>query len=1034
MNVYSKYIAMPSSKLIRGNAHLPLKTASERRIEVEAVPPKEQRQLRRELKGLKTDNMQRLMAGFGFTNRTNKLLSGDAKREHSLLRRPFLKAHNQGLEKTSEFIVETHPKRTAQAPVNCFANSANLDELQTTPKASGGSRPLSLESQKPLFRVVEGRAKEGREAQGLLPGRGDTLSSSRTSFEAWKRTRRAAEPDSEYGNGQFERNKFSTGGLSAKLRPEGPSVPGLFRKAPLLEGRRLSGLRDKEDRLGKFATSREDWSRSAERVMSVRFKKTQNQWLTDKEEVRAKVYGMVASEDFGGLVDYLTAMRGDSANASLTQVVNLKDFEEDKGLVHYALIFHARGLLQFLVECRADFHLKDKAGIIPLMISASGAWPETEELVIENTQDFNIQDCFGNTALHIAVSKSNIGFIEKLLRGHSVNIRQTNASNMKPLDLAEVSMVVRLQTLFKDYERQKGDNLQLSNSQRISNILSRTNSNPQHNPLLAKRPYKTPLFLKRDASKRSKNTSGNVSKGEHNFEATGFPKSDSKPSLENSLSQKGYGNLLERTESNVSNRMDAVGSKDEGGAQRVAKNTFELKSRPGFSSRTRLLNPVVGGGKAEVSGAPGGLRAFTAQHFFVKKLSEKQFSKGRTAAAVTPQSKPKVGSYDRLVSLGKRKQFALPRRLLHEPNDHVDNVDIEVIGSGSQTAEVKTFLKTNSHNHIPEEEAVAPPNELFLKKPTLSDFVIHGTIGKGSFGEVYLVQKKSNQQYFAMKSLSKKQILKENLTRYALTERNVLSAISHPFIVKLRFAFQNSKTLFLIMDFLPGGDLGKYLQRQGRVSEMVARIYAAEIILAISELHRLDIIFRDLKPENVLLDKDGHAMLCDFGLSKENVILENKERSFCGSVAYLAPEMLKKTGHGKAMDWYLVGVIIYEMVVGLPPFFAETKEELFNNIEHSTVKFPLLLTLNLKNLLTRLFEKDPSKRIKEEEVKAHPWFKGIDWEAALNKRLKPPKPIIKKIKTPVSGYAFPNSDRETQDLEVIENWTFVERTQDLDTT
>ena len=106
--------------------------------------------------------------------------------------------------------------------------------------------------------------------------------------------------------------------------------------------------------------------------------------------------------------------------------------------------------------------------------------------------------------------------------------------------------------------------------------------------------------------------------------------------------------------------------------------------------------------------------------------------------------------------------------------------------------EVKTFLKTNSHNHIPEEEAVAPPNELFLKKPTLSDFVIHGTIGKGSFGEVYLVQKKSNQQYFAMKSLSKKQILKENLTRYALTERNVLSAISHPFIVKLRFAFQNS--------------------------------------------------------------------------------------------------------------------------------------------------------------------------------------------------------------------------------------------------
>ena len=277
-----------------------------------------------------------------------------------------------------------------------------------------------------------------------------------------------------------------------------------------------------------------------------------------------------------------------------------------------------------------------------------------------------------------------------------------------------------------------------------------------------------------------------------------------------------------------------------------------------------------------------------------------------------------------------------------------------------------------------------------------------------------------------MKTLSKKRILKENLTRYALTERNVLSNIRHPFIVKLRFAFQNSQTLFLIMDFLPGGDLGRYLQTQGRITESNSRIYAVEIILAISELHKSDIIFRDLKPENILLDKEGHVMLSDFGLSKENVFLENKEKSFCGSVAYLAPEMLKKTGHGKPMDWYLVGVVIYEMVVGIPPFFAETKEELFNNIENTNVKFPNFFSLNLKNLLSRLFEKDPIKRIKEEEIKTHPWFKGINWEDAMNKKLKPPKPNINRVRMNRFSSGFPNNEHEIIGSEKLNGWTFIE--------
>lgn len=176
-----------------------------------------------------------------------------------------------------------------------------------------------------------------------------------------------------------------------------------------------------------------------------------------------------------------------------------------------------------------------------------------------------------------------------------------------------------------------------------------------------------------------------------------------------------------------------------------------------------------------------------------------------------------------------------------------------------------------------------------------------------------------------MKVLTKAKILGHNLTRYALTERNVLSIQKHPFIVGLHYAFQTQEKLFLVLDYCPGGDLAEYLQLEKKFNEEKTRLYACDILLALEELHRKDIIFRDLKPDNVVLDKDGHALLTDFGLSKEGVMREGMAKSFCGSYAYLAPEMLKKIGHGKAVDWYLLGVIIYEMLCGLPPYYANNK-------------------------------------------------------------------------------------------------------------
>lgn len=164
------------------------------------------------------------------------------------------------------------------------------------------------------------------------------------------------------------------------------------------------------------------------------------------------------------------------------------------------------------------------------------------------------------------------------------------------------------------------------------------------------------------------------------------------------------------------------------------------------------------------------------------------------------------------------------------------------------------------------------------------------------------------------------------MVRYAKTERDVLSYTDNGFIVALNYAFQTTTKLFLILDFCPGGDLGRLISKQGKLSEDVARVYMCEVLLALEDLHRRDIIYRDLKPDNVVIDNEGHAQLTDFGLSKEGVLeVTNGARSFCGSVAYLSPEMLKKAGHGKSVDWYLLGVLLYEMLVGKTPYFSDSK-------------------------------------------------------------------------------------------------------------
>lgn len=251
--------------------------------------------------------------------------------------------------------------------------------------------------------------------------------------------------------------------------------------------------------------------------------------------------------------------------------------------------------------------------------------------------------------------------------------------------------------------------------------------------------------------------------------------------------------------------------------------------------------------------------------------------------------------------------------LLHNSREDLVNKLLNKNLVTPSNKDIKTFQerpnKMSSFHSRPQKKKCSPSsfNVLSCLKFSYSkvgpkDFRGLMQLGKGSFGEVYLAEMLSTKEMFAIKVLRKEKVLSNNLVRYAFTERNIMMNITHPFIVKLHHSFQTPEKLVFVMEYCPGGDLGTHIAKEKSFSEEKAKFYLAEVVLALEELHKHGIIFRDLKPDNVVLDADGHAKLTDFGLSKEGAIEGQLTKSFCGSVAYLSPEMLRRTGHSKAVD------------------------------------------------------------------------------------------------------------------------------------
>ncbi|XP_051473755.1 ribosomal protein S6 kinase alpha-3 isoform X1 [Apus apus] len=308
----------------------------------------------------------------------------------------------------------------------------------------------------------------------------------------------------------------------------------------------------------------------------------------------------------------------------------------------------------------------------------------------------------------------------------------------------------------------------------------------------------------------------------------------------------------------------------------------------------------------------------------------------------------------------------------------------EDINPQNEEGNIKEIAITH---HVKEGHEKADPSQFELLK----------VLGQGSFGKVFLVKKISGsdaRQLYAMKVLKKATLKVRDRVRTKM-ERDILVEVNHPFIVKLHYAFQTEGKLYLILDFLRGGDLFTRLSKEVMFTEDDVKFYLAELALALDHLHSLGIIYRDLKPENILLDEEGHIKLTDFGLSKESIDHEKKAYSFCGTVEYMAPEVVNRRGHTQSADWWSFGVLMFEMLTGTLPFQGKDRKETMTMILKAKLGMPQFLSPEAQSLLRMLFKRNPANRLGAgpdgvEEIKRHAFFSKIDWNKLYRREIHPP--------------------------------------------
>ncbi|XP_055541344.1 protein kinase C isoform X3 [Wyeomyia smithii] len=284
---------------------------------------------------------------------------------------------------------------------------------------------------------------------------------------------------------------------------------------------------------------------------------------------------------------------------------------------------------------------------------------------------------------------------------------------------------------------------------------------------------------------------------------------------------------------------------------------------------------------------------------------------------------------------------------------------------------------------------------LTVGKTCLNDFNFIKVLGKGSFGKVMLAEKKGTDEVYAIKVLKKDVILQDDDVDCTMTEKRILAlAAKHPFLTALHSCFQTPDRLFFVMEYVNGGDLMFQIQRARKFDESRAAFYAAEVTLALQFLHRNGVIYRDLKLDNILLDAEGHCKLADFGMCKEGITGDNLTSTFCGTPDYIAPEILQELDYGPSVDWWALGVLMYEMMAGAPPFEADNEDDLFEAILRDDVLYPVWLSREAVSILKGFMTKNAAKRLGctdgENQIRTHPFFKDMDWDALEQRKVRPP--------------------------------------------
>jgi serine/threonine protein kinase len=262
------------------------------------------------------------------------------------------------------------------------------------------------------------------------------------------------------------------------------------------------------------------------------------------------------------------------------------------------------------------------------------------------------------------------------------------------------------------------------------------------------------------------------------------------------------------------------------------------------------------------------------------------------------------------------------------------------------------------------------------RKENIGNYHVGRVIGKGTFGTVFIAQDKASNQVFAIKSILKSKITTEASYLFLRSEKEILSQLSSPFAVSYFGCFQDDSSVYFKQEFIPGGELFSLITRQQFLSVRQSKFIMSEIVLFLNHLHDKGIVYRDLKPENILISSTGHVKIVDFGFASKS---EEHSKTFCGTVEYLSPEIIKRKPHGTEVDWWTCGVLLFEMLTGRSPFGGKSSTQTFERILNQEPIFPSRVDSDAKDLISKLLQKDPQKRIKGEEVQKHQFFKDIDW-------------------------------------------------------